>query len=83
METMVHHTRTQPAAPSERTEIEVPPRLEEIILSCLEKDADDRPQNVDELDDALGVVPLNEEWTEDRAREWWAVHRPMSARSEQ
>jgi serine/threonine-protein kinase len=83
METMVHHTRTQPAAPSERTEIEVPQRLEEIILSCLEKDPDDRPQNVDELDDALGGVPLDEEWTEDRAREWWSVHRPMSPRSEQ
>jgi len=42
METMVHHTRTQPVPPSERSEIEIPSRLEEIILSCLEKLLDGR-----------------------------------------
>jgi serine/threonine-protein kinase len=78
METMVHHTRTEPVPPSERSEIEIPSRLEEIILACLEKDPDNRPQDVDELDRALRAVPLEEPWTARRAREWWAVHRPTA-----
>ncbi len=81
METMVHHTRTQPVPPSERSEIEIPSRLEEIILSCLEKDPDNRPQNVDDLDENLGAVPLDELWSKQRAREWWSVHRPTARRS--
>jgi tRNA A-37 threonylcarbamoyl transferase component Bud32 len=82
METMVHHTRTQPRRPSELSEIEIPARLEEIILRCLEKDPDNRPQNIDELDKDLGEISLDEQWSEDRAREWWSVHRPTSRRSE-
>jgi serine/threonine-protein kinase len=81
METMVHHTRTQPVPPSERSEIEIPPELEEIILSCLQKDPDDRPQDVDQLDRALRSVPLRERWGARRAREWWLVHRPTASDS--
>jgi len=81
METMVHHTRTQPVPPSERSEIEIPSRLEEIILSCLEKDPDNRPQSVDELDESLGAVLLDGRWGKERAREWWSVHRPTARRS--
>ena len=81
METMVDHTRTPPVPPSERSEIEIPARLEEIILSCLEKDPDNRPQSVDELDEDLRSVPLDERWSEERAREWWSVHRPTARRS--
>ena len=83
METIVHHTRTPPVPPSERSEIEIPARLEEIILSCLEKDPDNRPQSVDELDEDLGAVPLDERWSKERAREWWSVHRPTARRSGQ
>jgi len=83
METMVDHTRTPPVPPSERSEIEIPARLEEIILSCLEKDPENRPQTVDELDEDLRSVSLDEQWNEERAREWWSVHRPTARRSEQ
>src|SRR5262249_39913819 len=38
LEVLMHHARTPPAPPSQRTELPVPPSLDRLILSCLEKD---------------------------------------------
>ena len=35
--------------PSQRTELPIPRELDELVLACLEKDPDKRPQNAEEL----------------------------------
>ena len=71
---LVHHVQTTPSRPSERTELAVPAALDEIVLACLAKDPADRPQTARELARLLGEVELKEQWTEERAGQWWALH---------
>jgi hypothetical protein len=54
----------------------VAPDLEAIVVSCLAKDPEVRPQTADELATRVAGVQLGCEWTMLRAREWWDTHRP-------
>ena len=76
MSHLMHHINTPPAAPSTRTEMPIPPALEGLLLSCLAKSPNDRPQSAKQLVRALDQVVTAEPWTDDRARAWWAEH-PM------
>ena len=71
---LIHHVQTTPTRPSERRELAVPAALDEIVLACLAKDPAERPQTARELARCLGEVELNDEWTEERVRGWWALH---------
>jgi len=44
VEVLGHHLHTRPARPSERLGRPLPGCLEEVILSCLEKDPERRPR---------------------------------------
>lgn len=74
MQILMDHVQKQPAPPSRRVETPVPPELDRVILSCLEKDPDNRPQTTQELIERLRAVPVAERWTEDRARRWWLAN---------
>jgi eukaryotic-like serine/threonine-protein kinase len=80
LETLVMQVHRVPEPPSHRTELVVPPDLESIVLDCLAKDPGDRPQTADQLAARLAAVPLVPEWTDSRARQWWARHRPSDDR---
>ena len=73
---IVKHASEEPIPVSKRTEEALPGALEKIIMSCLEKDPDKRPQSADELDRQLGAVECAEAWNRDRAKRWWDVHQP-------
>jgi serine/threonine-protein kinase len=73
---LLKHAHDQPAAPSSRTDLPIPKPLEELVLSCLAKNPRDRPQSARELSQRLGTIPLAEEWTQERAHQWWTTHRP-------
>jgi len=45
MKMLMQHVQARPAPPSERTELPVPPQLDQLVLACLEKDPDKRPQS--------------------------------------
>ena len=45
--------------------------LEDIVMRCLEKDADHRFQTVEQLRDALTDLQLDDQWTRELAAEWW------------
>ena len=75
METIVMHVHTAPEAPSSRVATPIPERLERIVLACLSKQPQDRPQTAEELAAWLDEVPLERAWSAERAREWWASHR--------
>ena len=80
METIVMHVHKEPEPPSRRAPFPIPYELEALVLACLAKQPESRPQSADELAAQLAAVPLQREWTVERAREWWNRHRPASDR---
>jgi serine/threonine-protein kinase len=80
METLVMHVSREPEPPSRRTTRAIPPDLDEIVLSCLAKDPDARPQTADQLAEGLARARIGEEWTRDQAMAWWNANvSPPSA----
>ncbi len=73
---VVHHIQSAPVPPSQKTELDVPEDLEKIILSCLEKDPNSRPQSARELDQMLACCDIGIDWTNKKASEWWNLHLP-------
>jgi len=76
MAIVVQHAHTPPTAPSQGSELPIPPALDRIILECLAKSPADRPQTARELSRRLAAVEDVRPWSEERAREWWNTHRP-------
>jgi eukaryotic-like serine/threonine-protein kinase len=73
---LLQHAQTPPAPPSTRTELQIPPALDDLVLSCLAKDPAKRPQSARELSRRLGDLEGADAWTQDRARDWWVTHQP-------
>jgi serine/threonine-protein kinase len=73
---MLAHVKEEPPAPSYLAETPVPAQLDRVILSCLAKQVEERPQSADELARSLEACPLAEPWTPERAQRWWGLHRP-------
>jgi serine/threonine protein kinase len=70
VELCLHHLQTPPTPPSERLGEELPPALERLVLDCLEKNPDDRPQSADEIISRLTECQL-EPWSFQDIGEWW------------
>jgi serine/threonine-protein kinase len=68
-----------PVAPSTRTDRPIPPALDQIVLECLAKAPQDRPQSAKLLEKRLGEIPGIGVWTEEKAREWWGEYQPLRA----
>jgi serine/threonine-protein kinase len=77
----VHHVQTPPVPPSSKSEVPIPPALERLIMECLAKDPAERPQSARELSRRLGSIVTPNPWTDERAREWWAMHQPQGEAS--
>jgi CHASE1-domain containing sensor protein len=71
------HVDEKPTPPSTLSEFEIPPGLESIVLSCLEKEPDRRPQSAEELASRLDADLGTAKWTQASARHWWEAHRPV------
>lgn len=69
------HLQERPVPPSQRTELVVPPALDQVILACLAKNPGDRPGSAAELDRLLAEIEV-EPWTEEQAERWWSLHQP-------
>ena len=76
MEALVNHVHAPPIPPSQRSELRIPPELEEIVMACLEKDPEKRPQDAMQLRRLLQDCSACEAWSSARARDWWRVHLP-------
>lgn len=79
--TMMAHLQETPVPPSQRTELEVPPAFEHLILRCLEKEPDKRPQTADILSSLLAECEISGQWTTEKAKEWWTKVRPSPTAS--
>jgi eukaryotic-like serine/threonine-protein kinase len=75
MQMVARHLHTKPLPPSQRAGLPLPETLEQLVLACLAKEPKDRPQSAAALAQSLEAIPI-EQWTEQRAAEWWRVNRP-------
>ncbi len=73
LQLIAKHLRVAPVAPSERTELDVPEALDELVLACLAKSPDDRPPSAAALAQALDAVEIAP-WGEAQAAEWWMAN---------
>jgi hypothetical protein len=78
MQVFAQHLQTAPTPPSQRGPSTVPPDLEQLVLSCLAKKPEDRPQSAAELDRRLAVIDV-EPWTDVHAQRWWAAREASAA----
>jgi serine/threonine protein kinase len=76
---LVQHLHTEPESPSRAGAVDVPPALDELIVSCLQKEPADRPASADEVAERLREIEVATPWSVDRAREWWHDHHPPQA----
>jgi serine/threonine-protein kinase len=80
MEVCAQHLHAVPVPPSERLGRELPAHLERLILACLAKKPEQRPETARALRDALLALDVPA-WTEERARAWWREHADAARRS--
>jgi serine/threonine-protein kinase len=78
MQMLLEHASTPPLKPQARSELPIPPDLEQSIMDCLEKDPNRRPVSADALAQRLAACHGPEPWTHERAERWWHTHAPMS-----
>jgi serine/threonine-protein kinase len=65
---------TQEVVPPRQINPDISIEMEEIIMRCLEKDPDDRFQDVASLQRVLRELVLEETWSSDLAAEWWSCN---------
>ena len=68
------HLQAPAIPPSHRTEMPIPPELDALVLSCLEKDPQRRPQDAAAVLEALCRCRSGEGWDNESARTWWERH---------
>ena len=73
---MLDHAQVVPPPPHTRTELSIPPELEQVVMDCLEKARDRRPGSAAELARRLAACPTPQPWTCERAERWWHTHLP-------
>jgi len=67
-----------PVPPSARTELPIPVALERLVLACLAKKPEERPQNPRQLAQSLDTID-GMTWSEEDAVRWWSEHHPSRA----
>jgi serine/threonine-protein kinase len=73
------HVHKTPAPPSQRAGQPVPAQLENVILRCLAKRPEQRPQSAMELSRLLAAITDVPDWTAQDAESWWEAHLPASS----
>jgi serine/threonine-protein kinase len=76
MKMLMQHVHAQPVPPSQRSEMKIPRELDELIMSCLQKDPNLRPQNAEALLNAAHKCRTCETWDQDLAKLWWQRNLP-------
>jgi hypothetical protein len=71
LDMIMKHYMEEPVRPSRRASLLVPAALEDVVLSCLAKEPQRRPQSAADLSRCLSDVPI-QKWGEEQAKRWWA-----------
>lgn len=76
MKMLMQHLQVEPVPPSQRTELPVPPEFDALVMACLRKDPDQRPQTARELFDMACNCCTKACWSHASAETWWRAHLP-------
>jgi eukaryotic-like serine/threonine-protein kinase len=76
MKMLLQHVQAEPIPPSQRTELPIPRELDELVMACLRKNPNDRPQNAEELLRMACSCKTCDSWSSDLAKDWWKRHLP-------
>jgi serine/threonine-protein kinase len=68
---LVMHAHQRPVLPSRRGQVAIPEGLERLIMECLDKNPNRRPQSAAELSERLAELALEPGWTAERMTAWW------------
>ena len=79
MKMLIQHVQETPLPPSQRTELPIPQELDDLVMACLEKKPQDRPQDAQAFFRLAHACTSCETWTSERARTWWDAHLPELA----
>jgi len=75
------HAHQEPPSLCDRTEMDVPEEYERLVLRCLQKNPEERPQSTRDLSLALHeCAAVTGNWTQERAEYWWNLHQPLDSR---
>jgi len=71
---LVKHLNEEPKPSSSYSRQGIPAALDELILECLSKDAEQRPQSVKVVNARLKQIECAAEWTQESAKDWWTQY---------
>jgi len=71
IEIIQSHLQKTPEPPSSRLGRPLPAKLETLVLACLEKDPNRRPESADALRERLAACDDVAPWNAEEARRWW------------
>jgi eukaryotic-like serine/threonine-protein kinase len=75
---ITQHLQAVPVPPSKRTELPIPATLEHLVLACLAKKPEERPQSARQLAQSLDTID-GMTWGQEEAGRWWSQHHPLQA----
>jgi eukaryotic-like serine/threonine-protein kinase len=70
LQVIARHLQHEPVLPSERIGVPLPAELERVVMACLAKRPQGRPQSAKQLAARLAAIDV-EPWGESQAEAWW------------
>jgi serine/threonine-protein kinase len=75
MQVIQSHLNVPPESPSARLGRTLPPKLERLVLDCLAKDPNGRPESAGAFVERLDACDDVEPWSSEQARDWWRTRK--------